>query len=200
MAWDETAGDGAGDGGAKQGDRAARRAAMSERARQSGKHRRADSMKFLESLQATDEQRALVLEKSKAAAPILAEARRQARALVAQAMASASASASKEPASKEPASKELSKADRKAARNADCNAARQSVKAQLQSIRDQTRGQIDALAKDVVASLTPEQRQKLQDVAAKRGRTLDDARFTRLAAALISRPMTAAYLEARQAK
>jgi hypothetical protein len=48
--------------------------------------------------------------------------------------------------------------------------------------------------------LTPEQRQKLEARAAKRGRTLDDARLTRFAAALIRRPMTVAYLEARQGK
>jgi Spy/CpxP family protein refolding chaperone len=172
------AGDGSSGDAPKDGARASRRAALRERLREGVKRRRMASMKFLESLQATDEQRALVLEKAKAAAPILAEARRQARTILAQARASNS--------------KDGAKIDRKAAR--------ESVKAQIQTIRDQARAQIDGLAKDVVASLTPEQRQKLQDVAARHGKTVDDARLTRLAAALISRPMTSAYLEARQAK
>jgi hypothetical protein len=162
--------------GAPEEHRAAQRAAARERMRQGVQRRRAASMKFLESLKATDEQRALVLEKAKAAAPILAQARRQSRALLLQAAVG----------------KDASKADRKAAR--------ESVKAQIQTIREETRGRIDALAREVVASLTCEQRQKLQDLAARHGKTVDDARLTRLAAALISRPATVAHLEGREAK
>jgi len=167
----------AGDG-LRDGNRDGRRAAMRGRVHRAVKHRRAASIAFLASPEVTNEQRALVLEKARAAAPILADARRQARTIVAEAWASATADGAKP----------------------DRRAIRASVKDKLKTLRTETRGRIEVLAKEVVASLTPEQRQKLEAVAAKRGRTIDEARLTRFAMALISRPMTVAYLEARQGK
>jgi Spy/CpxP family protein refolding chaperone len=167
----------AGDG-LRDGNRRGRRALVRARMRHAAQHRRAASIAFLASADVTNEQRALVLEKARAAAPILAESRRQARTIVAEAWVAAGAQGAQ----------------------SDRAAVRAAVREKLKTLRAETKGRIDVLAKEVVASLTPEQRQKLEARAAKRGRTLDDARLTRFAAALIRRPMTVAYLEARQGK
>lgn len=157
-------------GGKHAGKRAAKAA-------QAVKEKRRNAAEVLASLGVTDEQRALVLAKAREAAPIVASARDEARRAVARAWVSAGTGAA---------------TDRKAVRAA--------VKTEIQAIREKARGQIEPLAREVVASLTPEQRQKLQDAVARRGRTLDDAKLTRFAARLISRPMTVSYLEARAAK
>jgi Spy/CpxP family protein refolding chaperone len=160
------------------GGHAAKKAARSgESVRQAAQARRRRMAEFLASLNVTDEQRALVLDKARAAAPIVAGARDEVRKIVARAWASAAKD---------------SGADRKAIRA--------TVQSDVQAVREKARAQIEPLARDVVASLTPEQRQKFQDAFAARGRTMDDAKLTRLAARLISRPMTVAYLEARTAK
>jgi Spy/CpxP family protein refolding chaperone len=159
-------------GGGKHGAKKAARAA--EQAFHQKRRKMAD---FLASLDVTDEQRALVLAKAREAAPIVAGARDEARRIVARAWASAGKDAA---------------TDRKAVRA--------SVKPEIQALRQKTLAQIEPLAREVVATLTPGQRQKFQDALSKRGKTLDDAKLTRFAARLISRPMTVSYLEARTAK
>jgi len=161
-------------GGKHAGKRAAKAAQASA---QTAREKRRSAAEVLASLGVTDEQRTLVLAKAREAAPIVASARDEARRAVARAWASAGDGAA---------------TDRKAVRAA--------VKTEIQAIREKARGQIEPLAREIVASLTPEQRQKLQETMSKRGRTLDDAKLTRFAARLISRPMTVSYLEARAAK
>jgi len=128
---------------------------------------------FLASLQLTDTQRQVMLDKARAAAPIVEGSKAEARKLVAAAWAKAGDA------------------------NVDKKAIRADVKTQLQALRAKTWPQIEPLAKDVVASLTPEQRQKIDAAAGKRGKTVDDAKLTQLMGRLISRPMTVSYLEAR---
>lgn len=151
-----------------------RRAAMRDRFRESMRKERRD---LLASLDITDQQRQTALEKARAAAPIVSSAKEEARRIVAQAWAAAA---------KDP--------------NADRKALRDSVRTQLRALREKTRGQVEPLAKDVVASLTPEQRAQLDAAAAKHGRTVDDDRLVRRVARMLSRPMTVPYLEARTAK
>lgn len=166
----------AGDDSARpRAGRAARlRGARRDRFRRAMRQERRD---LLTSLGVTDEQRRTVLEKARAAAPIVSGAKDEARRIVAQAWAAAA---------KDP--------------SADRKAIRESVRAQLKALRDKTRGQVEPLAKEVVAALTPEQRAKLDAAAAKHGGTVDEARLVRRAARMISRPMAAPYLEARLAK
>jgi Spy/CpxP family protein refolding chaperone len=150
------------------------RGARRDRFRRAMRQERRD---LLTSLGVTDEQRRTVLEKARAAAPIVAADRDEARRIVAQAWTAAAKD---------------SAADRRALRD--------SVRGQLKALREKTRGQVEPLAKEVVASLTPEQRAKLDAAAARHGRTVDEARLVRRAARMISRPMTVPYLEARLAK
>jgi hypothetical protein len=165
----------AGDEGPRpRAGRVGRRAAHRNGVRRAMRQERRD---LLASLQVTDDQRRTVLEKARAAAPIVSAGKDEARRIVAQARAALA---------KDPA--------------ADRRALRESVRTQLRALRAKTRGQVEPLAKDVVASLTPEQRAKLEAAAGKHGRTLDDARLTRRAARMISRPMTVPYLEARLSK
>ena len=154
-----------------------RAAARRDRFRKTLRDWRTERKDLLASLQVSDEQRHTVLEKARAAAPIVSAGKDEARRIVAQAWAAAA---------KDP--------------NADRKALRESVRTQLRALREKTRGQVEPLAKDVVASLTPEQRAKLEAAAAKHGRTLDDARLVRRTARMLSRPMTVPYLEARLAK
>ena len=163
------AGDGRGD--ARHGGRGGRRA----NARQLMKERRTKMLQFLGSLQFTDAQRQVMLDKARAAAPIVEAARAEGRRIVAQAWAQAA----------------------KDGATVDRAALRAQVKTQLQALRAKTWPQIEPLAKDVVATLTPEQRQKFQDAAAKRGKTIDDAKLAKFAGFLITRPMAVPYLEAR---
>jgi len=162
-------------GGGKHAGKKAARAAQT--GAQAGHQKRRNMTEFLASLAPSDEQRALVLAKAREAAPIVTAARDEARRTVARAWAAAAKDG---------------KTDRKAVRA--------SVKADIQAIRTKARGQIEPLAREVVASLTPEQRQKFSDALSKHGRTADDAKLTRFTTRLISRPMTVSYLEARAAK
>lgn len=162
---------------AGDGRHAGKKGAPRVHAQKSAHQKRRRMAEFLASLNPTDEQRSLVLEKARAAAPIVASARDEARKVVARAWASASKDAA---------------TDRKAIRA--------SVKAQIQALREKARAQIEPLAREVVTSLTPEQRQKFQEAMSKRGKALDDAKLTRFASRLISRPMTVSYLEARTGK
>jgi hypothetical protein len=136
--------------------------------------RRAKLFRFLATLQFTDAQRQTMLDKARAAVPIVEGARAEGRRLVAAAWAQAA---------KDP--------------NTDRAALRTQTKAALQALKAKTWPSIEPLAKDVVATLTAEQRQKIADAAAKRGRTVDDAKLAKFMGFLITRPMAVPYLEAR---
>lgn len=179
LATSALAGDGAGRHAGRRGER---REMLRERVKQAVRNRHQKFAEFLASLQATDEQRRVVLEQAKAAAPIVKAAREEARGLIAKAWATAVKDTNTKDAT----------VDRKAAR--------ESVKEQLKALRERTKAQIEPLAKQVVATLTPEQRATIQSHAAKHGKTVDDAKLAKFAAHLITRPMTAAYLEARLAR
>jgi Spy/CpxP family protein refolding chaperone len=142
-------------------------------ARQEQIQQRRRGMAFLQSLQFTDAQRQVMLDKARAAATIVQGSKAEARKIVAAAWAKAGDA------------------------SVDKKAIRADVKTQLEALRAKTWPQIEPLAKDVVASLTPEQRQKIDAAAGKRGKTLDDAKLTKLFGRLLSRPMTVPYLEAR---
>jgi hypothetical protein len=163
----------AGDG-ARAGKLRGRHGAAREKFGKAMKQRRQRVVQFLATLEITDEQRRLVLEKARAAAPLIETAKGDARRIIAQAWAAAAKDAA---------------IDRKALK--------ETTKAQLVALREKTRAAIEPLAKEVVASLTPEQRKKVEEAAAKHGRTVDDAKLTKFAAHMISRPMTIAFLEAR---
>jgi LTXXQ motif family protein len=163
----------AGDGRRGRGGRG-RRGAAREKFGRSARDRRQGVVKFLATLDITDEQRRIVLEKARAAAPVVETAKDEARRIVARAWASAA---------RDPA------IDRKSLK--------ETTKAELVALREKTRASIEPLAKEVVASLTPEQRKKVEEAAAKHGRTVDEAKLVKFASRLISRPMTVAFLEAR---
>ena len=125
--------------GARAGRLGGRRAAHRDRFRRAMRQERRD---LLASLNVTDDQRRTVLEKARVAAPIVSAGRDEARRVIAQARAMLA---------EDPA------ADRKALR--------ESVRTQLRALREKTRGQVEPLAQDVVASLTAEQRAKLEAAA-----------------------------------
>lgn len=77
------------------------------------------------------------------------------------------------------------------------DAARTARRDAIRDLRRRTGEKLAPLAKDVVASLTPEQRAKLQGFAAARGRTFDEEKFVRRVGRWLARPMTAEVLEAR---
>jgi hypothetical protein len=145
------------------------------RMHEAAKERRAKGMEFLASLQVTDAQRQVMLEKARAAAPIAESARAETRRIVAAAWAQAA--------------KDGAATDKKALR--------EQVRTQIKALRERTWTQIEPLAKDVVLQLTPEQRQKIAEAAGKRGKTVDDAKLARLVGFRLTRPMTVPYLEAR---
>jgi hypothetical protein len=151
-----------------------RRGGRRAKAQQVVRQRRAKLFRLLASLQFSDAQRQTMLDKARAAVPIVEAARAEGRKIVAEAWAQFA---------KDP------KMDRAALRA--------QTKASLRALKAKTWPQIEPLAKDVVATLTPEQRQKISDAAAKRGRTVDDAKLTRIMGFLITRPMAVPYLEAR---
>jgi len=145
-------------------------------ARQAMKMRRGKMLAFLASLQFTDAQRQVMLDKARAAAPIVESTKADARKIIAAAWAKAGDAT----------------VDRKALR-ADAHA-------QIKALREKAWTQIEPLAKDVVATLTPEQRQRFQDAASKHGKTIDDAKLAKFMGRLITRPMAVPYLEARLAQ
>lgn len=150
------------------------RSGRHQRARQLLQRKRGRTMEFLRSLQITDQQRQTMLDKARAVAPIVETAKTDARKLIAQAWAQASKDAT-----------------------VDRRALRAGVKEQVKALRAKAWTQIEPLARDVVATLTPEQRQKFTEKAAKRGKTVDDAKLAKFMGRLISRPMAVPFLEAR---
>jgi hypothetical protein len=151
-----------------------KRDAWRHRVREALRERRGKAFEFLASMQFTDAQRQVMLDKARAAAPIAEASRAEARRITAAAWAKATTDAA-----------------------ADRAALRAEKQSRIKALRARTWPQVEPLAKDVLASFTPEQRQKIADAAAKRGRPIDDARLTKLIGFMLTRPMTVPYLEAR---
>lgn len=131
---------------------------------------RAGILRLLESLEATDAQRAVALEAARAAEPIARAARSEAARIRVEVLA------------KHPD-------DRKAARS--------EMKERVVELRQKTLAELAPHAGRVLATLTPEQRQKLADAATSRGRTLDEERLVKITSFLLTRPATVPRLEAK---
>jgi hypothetical protein len=123
----------------------------------------------------TADQQRLVAEKSRAAQPIVAEARRETAKVLAQRGTVGTNGDGTKP-------------------TAEDRAARRAA---LRDIRTRTSEKLAPLAKDVLASLTPEQKAKLEGLAAARGRKLDETKLTRRVGRWLARPMTADLMEAK---
>jgi hypothetical protein len=130
-------------------------------------------------LQWTDEQRRVVLEKARAAETIVAQSRRDRAKLLVE---EEDARRARTPDGPRPTAE-----DRSARRTA------------RRALREKLATDLAPLAKDVVATLTPEQRARLEGFAAARGRKLTDDALVRWTSRLLSRPMTVPMLEARLA-
>jgi len=129
-----------------------------------------------EALALDDAQLRTVAEKAKAAQPIVAEARRERARLLVEARTTLR----------------------------DATQDRETRKAAVRSLRERARAgrkalgeRITPLARDVLATLTPEQRGRLEGFAAAHGRKLDEARLERRVGRWLARPMTADLCEAR---
>jgi hypothetical protein len=135
---------------------------------------RSEFRRFLDTLQVTDAQRAVALEEARAAEPIAREARREASRIRFEA--------------------------RRGPHTRDGRAAREEIRGRMKDLHDRTLVQLEPLARRVLSTLTPEQRTKLTDAAAKRGKSLDEARLVKITSWLLTRPMTASRLEARRSR
>jgi hypothetical protein len=165
--------EGKGRHGQRQGGRRGQHARGGQGMRQRGMHARKAQMRraVAQALALTPEQQRAALEKARAAQPIVAEARKERAKLLAQAQAAATT--------------DTKGADRTAQRAA------------MKDLRTRTAEKLAPLAKDLVATLTPEQRAKLEGIAAARGRKFDEAKFVRRVSHWLARPMTADMLEAK---
>jgi hypothetical protein len=74
---------------------------------------------------------------------------------------------------------------------------RESRRDAVRDLRHRTAEKLAPLAKDVIATLTPEQRAKLEGFAAAHGRKFDDAKFAKRVSRWLARPMTVDTLEAK---
>ena len=129
--------------------------------------------RLLESLQATDAQRAVALESARAAEPVAREARSEAARIRMEVLAK---------------------------HGGDRAAARAEMRERIQELRQRTLAALEPHAKRILSTLTPEQRAKLTEAATKRGRTLDDERLVKITSFLLTRPMTVPTLEAKPAR
>ena len=129
--------------------------------------------RLLESLQATASQRAVALEAARAAAPIARAARIEAARIRAEALAE---------------------------HPDDRAAARKEMRERMRELRRRTLADLAPHASRVLATLTPEQRQKLADAATARGRTLDEERLVKLTSFLLTRPARLTRLEAKRGR
>ena len=129
--------------------------------------------RLLESLQATDAQRAVALEAARAAEPIAQSARSEAARIRTEVFAK---------------------------HGKDRAAAREEMKERIQELRQKTLADLAPHASRVLATLTPEQRKKLDDAATARGKTLDEARLVKITSFLLTRPATVERLEKKLAR
>ena len=160
-----------GHGGRRGGLRQGRRAWL----RGKIAHVRKARHELTRSLAFTDAQQRTALEKARAAQPILAEARKElARVLVQD--------------------------EQPAGQTTDASTQRGAKRDAVRDLRRRTAEKQAPLAKDFLATLTPEQRAKIEGFAAARGRKVDDEKLTRRVAHWLARPMTAEVLEAKLGK
>jgi hypothetical protein len=138
----------------------------------------------------TDDQRRVFVEKARAAQPILEQARKDLAAAIVAARAARAAAPAATPAEK-PAD-EAGRAAAKAARKAE----REALMAPAKAAREKARDALAPLARDIVATLTPEQRARVEGFAAARGRKADAAHLERLVARMFRNPMAVAIAEA----
>ena len=136
--------------------------------------RRIERREFVRSLEITNEQRVRALQAARAVQPAVESARAQALKIIAEARA--------------------------ANPNGDRAAIRETVRAKIQALREQARAEVEPSARALVATLTPEQRQKLAAFAKTRGVTFDENRFTARLGRMLARPRAAMFLERRQGR
>jgi len=143
------------------------------------RHRADARGEIARALQLTDDQRRVVLEKARAAEPIVAQGRRDRAKLLVEEHEARRARTAESPRP-----------------TAEDRAARRTAH---RALRDKFAADLAPLAKDVVATLTPEQRARLEGFAAARGRKLTDEALVRWTSRMLSRPMTVPMMEARLA-
>lgn len=137
------------------------------------RHQRIEKVReVLRSLNFSDAQRAAALQAARNVQPIAEQARTEAKGIV--------------------------QAARKENPTGDRATIREAVRAQLKALHERTRTRIEPNGRAITATLTPEQRAKLAEIAAKHGRTFDENRFTRRMSFLLSRPRAVEILERRQ--
>lgn len=124
--------------------------------------------RLLESLQATDAQRAVALEAARAAEPIAQASRSEAARIRTETFAK---------------------------HGKDRAAAREEMRERIQELRQKTLAELAPHAGRVLATLTPEQRKRLDDAATARGKTLDESRLLKITSFLLTRPATVDKLE-----
>lgn len=135
---------------------------------------RIERREFVRSLHFTDGQRAQALASARAVRPTVEAARAEAKKIISDARA--------------------------ANPTGDREAIRATVKDRIQALRASARTQVEPNARALAATLTPEQRQKLQDRAAAHGRTFDENRFVARLGHMLARPRAVEFLERRQAR
>jgi Spy/CpxP family protein refolding chaperone len=88
-----------------------------------------------------------------------------------------------------------------AARKADPTGTREQIRAavkdQIKAVRERAASQILPSGRALLASLTPEQRAKIQERLAKHGKTFDEEKVARRLGFLLSRPGAVKFLESR---
>ena len=88
----------------------------------------------------------------------------------------------------------------KAAPSADRKALRSRVRERVKALRTEVRGPALEAGRRVAASLTPEQRARIDAAAKAKGRTVDDERLARFFARRLGNPWAAPLLRARLAE
>ncbi len=187
-----TAGEGEGEGGkAGQGPGAGARGAGArlERFRRGERFRTAGAMHARrERVRATvdrvlalsDDQAKTALQAAEAAGKLRAETRAKAAAILLEAHRASTAAVS---------GTDVPKVDR--------SAERAKVREALRALRDEHRRGLAAIGKGLSASLTPEQRAKIEEKAKSRGRTVDEERLALFLGRRVSHPWAEALLKAR---
>ncbi len=133
--------------------------------------RRIEHREFLRSFHSTDEQRAQALQAARSVQPAVEATRSEARKIVADARAANPTAASA--------------------------AIRQTVLEQIKNLHESMRAQVEPSARALAATLTPEQRQKLQDFAMAHGTSFDENRFSARLGRLLARQRAVEFLERR---
>jgi hypothetical protein len=80
----------------------------------------------------------------------------------------------------------------------DRAAIRDAVKSRIQELRQRVLATAEPQARSLAATLTPEQRQKLNEIAAKHGRAFDENRFVGRLSKLLASKRAVTFLERRQ--